>query len=88
MKIKVVRHPERDANGAYARKQVMAMAERLAARGVVDFEERYRRTTSRACAVCATGRRRGWRSPLASTATARRGCSTAPRGRSAARLAA
>ena len=51
-----------DANGAYSRKQALALAERFRARGRVSAGSRSRSppTTSRACGCCATARRPGW----------------------------
>ena len=59
-----------DANGAYSRKQALAMAERVRRAGR-DAGSRSRSppTTSTACACCATGPRPAWTSPPASTAT-------------------
>ena len=59
-----------DANGAYDRKQALALAERSPTLGVRWFEEPVTlRRSRRAARCCATARRPGWRSPRASTAT-------------------
>ena len=59
-----------DANGAYSRKQALALAERFrASRACAGSRSRSPPTTSRGCDCCATARPPGCRSRPASTAT-------------------
>ena len=58
-----------DANGAYSRKQALAFAERFAELGVTWFEEPVSSDDLEGCVCSATGPRRAWTSPPASTAT-------------------